>query len=276
MEINDNHIIKGIGENYIDTPKNKDGFKPNLPDTIIIHYTAGSSGKSSAKYLARPDVKASAHIVIDRSGEIWQLVPFDTKAWHAGKSEFCGRKYYNQYSIGIELDNVGWVEKNGTDFYSPATGQKIDTQDVVLRTHRNEHTNRYWQTYTPQQLSVCKELCQSLISKYSIRSIMGHEEISPGRKTDPGPAFPLDKFREELLLGNRDQEQDENNDLPEGIVTATLLNVRKGPGIEYDKLAQQLHKNQKVTISESRNGWYKIQDNPIGWVFSQYINLVDY
>ena len=55
---------------------------------IILHYTAGVSAQSSPRYLARPDVKASAHLVIGRLGKIIQLVSFDVEAWHAGQSSY--------------------------------------------------------------------------------------------------------------------------------------------------------------------------------------------
>ena len=57
---------------------------------IILHYTAGVSAQSSPRYLARPDVKASAHLVIGRLGKIIQLVSFDVEAWHAGQSSYAG------------------------------------------------------------------------------------------------------------------------------------------------------------------------------------------
>src|SRR5690606_16389776 len=101
------------------------------------HYTAGSDAKSSAKYLAQADVKASAHLVIGRNGEIYQLVPFDTIAWHAGISSYQGRSGYNNFSIGIELDNAGPLEKTGADYVS-WFGKKYMESERVLKTHRNE------------------------------------------------------------------------------------------------------------------------------------------
>jgi N-acetylmuramoyl-L-alanine amidase len=73
------------------------------PDTIVIHYTAGSSAESAVNWLANPTSKVSAHIVIDRSGKIYQIIPFNKVAWHAGKSEYGGRNGFNSFSIGIEL-----------------------------------------------------------------------------------------------------------------------------------------------------------------------------
>ena len=76
------------------------------PDTIVIHATGGSSAESSARYLANKATPVSAHLVIGRRGEIYQLVPFNVIAWHAGKSTHKGRTNLNRYSIGIELDNA--------------------------------------------------------------------------------------------------------------------------------------------------------------------------
>ena len=63
---------------------------------IVLHYTAGTSAESSALFLTRPDVSASAHLVIGRDGEVFQLVPFNIEAWHAGKSWYAGRGGLNR------------------------------------------------------------------------------------------------------------------------------------------------------------------------------------
>ena len=116
MKINDKHQLEDGNITQLSCPKNKQKFGAKLPDTVVIHYTAGRSAKSSADYLCRNDIKASAHLVIGREGEIFQLVPFDTVSWHAGKSEFGGRTSLNKYSIGIELDNAGPLDKVGTEY----------------------------------------------------------------------------------------------------------------------------------------------------------------
>lgn len=83
---------------------------------IVLHYTAGTSAESSALFLTRPEVSASAHVVIGREGEVFQLVPFNIEAWHAGKSWYAGRGGLNRYSIGIELDNLGELRFAGNLF----------------------------------------------------------------------------------------------------------------------------------------------------------------
>lgn len=85
MIINDNHRLEGDGIPFRESPNHGGLFEPGLPDTIIIHYTAGSSAESSVKVLCDPKRKASAHLVVGRDGSVTQLVPFNTVAWHAAQ-----------------------------------------------------------------------------------------------------------------------------------------------------------------------------------------------
>ena len=151
------------------------------PDTIVLHYTAGSNGLASAYYLTRPDVTASAHLVIDRKGDIIQLVPFNVEAWHAGKSFHLGRINLNRYSIGIELDNLGKLRREGERFIAEC-GKEVQPSDVFVDEANGQPT--YWHRYTDEQLK-------------TIRYLLRHSDITP-RKIDPGPAFPP-----ELLELNR-------------------------------------------------------------------------
>jgi len=169
------------------------------PDTIIVHYTAGTSGESSARWLADPTSKVSAHVVIDRSGRIYQIVPFNKIAWHAGQSAYGGRTGFNDFSIGIELDNAGYLDRQNNEYISPY-GKRYPEDEVLWAKHHNERFTRFWHTYTEAQLLVCRDLCLALIQGYpEITQILGHDEISPGRKQDPGPAFPMEHFRNSIL-----------------------------------------------------------------------------
>ena len=269
MEINSKQLLTGDSVVQMDCPKNKEKFKAGNLDTIVIHYTAGGSAESSAKYLTG-DVSASAHLVIGRQGEVFQLVPFDTIAWHAGESAYGNRKWLNQYSIGIELANAGPLNKVGSE-YQAWFGTKYQANDALFATHRNETSPRYWHIYTEQQIKVCREICEILIQTYGIKLIVGHEEIAPKRKQDPGPAFPLDKFRDNLLTHNRSDEPDIIN--KPGEILVDNLNIREGAGIEHTKVAQPLMKGKKVKVLEEQNGWYKVETTIEGWVNKGYINI---
>lgn len=101
-------------------------------------------------------VRLSAHLFIDRSGSVTQFVPFHRRAWHAGVSSFGGRENCNDFAIGIELE--------GTD-NTP---------------------------YADAQYARLTEVLRALFVRYpqlSPARVVGHAEIAPGRKTDPGPAF---------------------------------------------------------------------------------------
>lgn len=110
-------------------------------------------------------VRVSAHCVIYRDGRIWQYVPFAKRAWHAGVSQFLGRDKCNDFSIGIELE--------GCDD----------------------------EAYTDAQYEALTHLCCYLLQQYPKlcqTRIVGHSDIAPGRKTDPGKAFDWPRFFQKL------------------------------------------------------------------------------
>ena len=98
-------------------------------------------------------LEVSSHFLIRRDGELIQFVPCSQRAWHAGASNWCGRERCNDFSIGIELE--------GSDF----------------------------EPFTETQYQVLSLLTQALQAAYPIQDIVGHSDIAPGRKTDPGPYF---------------------------------------------------------------------------------------
>ncbi|MDX9883501.1 MAG: N-acetylmuramoyl-L-alanine amidase [Prolixibacteraceae bacterium] len=268
-----NHKLSGDNVIPMACPKNHDKFIQGQPDSIIIHYTAGRDAASSAEYLCRDDVKASAHLVIGRKGEIYQLVDFNTVAWHAGESQYAGRTGYNKYSIGIELDNAGQLKQAGTEFVS-WFGQKYQQNEAIYATHRNEQQPSWWQAYTPEQIEACRQVCELFIKNtaYGIKSILGHEEIAPGRKQDPGPAFPLNKFRTMLLSQNRSDEVPEMG-MPGAVVHADLLNIRERPSVDAKKVAQPLKNGTEVKILDEANGWYLVETKITGWVSKGFVEI---
>lgn len=269
------HKLTGEFADFKSTNKTSGNFGEGLPDTIVIHYTAGGSLDGAVRTFQDDSVKASAHILIDKDGSVVQMAPFTKITWHAGRSAWLDRTSLNNYSIGIEIVNAGRLEKNGSTFRS-WFGRTYSEEDVVEAVHRNETEPTFWERYTEEQIDATFTLCKSLIDTYSIRHILGHEEISPGRKIDPGPAFPLDKLRERLLRSDRsDTDSEDPSTIAKGIVNTGALNIRSGPSVQNPVIAPPLNRNTDVNILSEENGWYQVDVTLRGWVSKNFVDKVD-
>lgn len=155
------------------------------PDLLVIHNISLPPGQFGSDCIERlftncldwdehpffaeiRGAQVSAHLLIERTGELLQFVDLDERAWHAGQSCFAGRDNCNDFSIGIELE--------GTD----------DTP------------------YTDEQYWVLVAVTRALQARYkgiSDDRIVGHSDIAPGRKTDPGPGFDWVRYRHSIATG---------------------------------------------------------------------------
>ncbi len=265
-----NHLLIGPQVIQRETP-NKSG--EITPRYLVFHYTAGRSAQSSVNWMLNPASQASAHLVVDRDGAITQLAPFNIKTWHAGVSRWDGIKYLNKYSIGIEMDNAGPLNQIGTK-YQAWFGKEYPASQVLRAQHKLDDEPRWWHTYTEAQIDAALELSRLLTSTYGLREIVGHEDIAPERKRDPGPAFPLDHIKA-AGMGRRTDPQEENDESYR--VTASALNVRKGPGRDFDLVSAPLPHGTLVTLLEKRDRWYRIETNDEqdieGWVFNTFLEI---
>lgn len=114
-------------------------------------------------------LQVSAHLFIRRNGEIIQFVPFDKRAWHAGQSQFEGQENCNDFSIGIELEGCD------SENFTPVQYEQLAAVTLILQ------------------------------QTYAIKNITGHSDIAPTRKTDPGPCFDWQYYRD--LLSQQPQTQ---------------------------------------------------------------------
>jgi N-acetylmuramoyl-L-alanine amidase len=174
--------------------RNMGGPFATPPEIGVIHFTGGGSARSSAAWFGDPRNRgSSAHVVIERDGSVIQCVPFDRQAWHAGVSSWRGLNGLNRWSWGIELANWGWLKRVGAD-WADGAGRLVPS--AVLAVHRNGNPGGEagpigWEPYPPAQVAAAAALCRAL----GVREVVGHDDIAPRRKSDPGPAFDMPAFR---------------------------------------------------------------------------------
>lgn len=265
MRINDQDLLVPEAEDIEIAPSPNHGGGI-VPEYLVIHYTAGRSGASSVRHFMDPAAKASAHIVLDRSGKIWQMVPFRVRAWHAGASAWAGRHGLNDFSIGIEIDNAGRLQKVG-DKYQAWFGGSYNEHEVIHARHKSEQFEFAWHAYTEKQLDALMGLSKLLVSRYQLKDVLGHDDIAPGRKADPGPAFAMNSFRS-ALFGRGDVESSEY------VVSVPALNLRGGPGTEFPVL-KTLAVRTRVSLLEMRSLWAKVVllegSQAEGWVRNSFV-----
>jgi N-acetylmuramoyl-L-alanine amidase len=134
--------------------------KNESPKLIILHYTAMFSSHEALTYLSNPKNKVSSHFLISKSGDIFNLVDVRYRAWHAGVSCWKKIRDINSNSVGIEIDNSGHLHK--------------------------------FENYRKEQIASLIDLLKYLMKKFKIHpiNIIGHSDIAPYRKIDPGEKFP--------------------------------------------------------------------------------------
>ena len=139
---------------------NHDARPPDMPiDMLILHYTGMQSAQAALDRLCDPAARVSSHYVVDEAGAVHALVPEDARAWHAGVSSWRGHTELNARSIGIEIVNPG-------------------------------HEWGYRPFPALQMAAVC-ELCLAVLARHPIpaRNVVGHSDVAPDRKQDPGELF---------------------------------------------------------------------------------------
>lgn len=131
---------------------------------LLLHYTGMTSGEEALQRLCDPRAEVSAHYVVDEDGTILQLVPESRRAWHAGRSYWKGERDINSRSIGIEIVNPG-------------------------------HENGY-RPFPDAQVAAVIELARDICARHGIapHDVLGHSDVAPERKEDPGELFPWDRL----------------------------------------------------------------------------------
>lgn len=193
-----NHLLE-LNEKQVPFIKSPHGGASMTPRYLVIHYTAGSSASGAVTWFMDPRAKASAHLVIDRDGTATQMMNFNKVAWHAGESKWGGLRGLNQHAIGIELVNSGKLNRTSKGQWTNWANQAVDEDEVYVLTHKHEKTPAGWHTYTQAQFDTVFSIGLLLKNHYHLLDVIGHDDISKGRKVDPGPAFPMISVQSKIV-----------------------------------------------------------------------------
>jgi N-acetylmuramoyl-L-alanine amidase len=141
-------------------PSPNHGPRQSGIDMLVLHYTGMASAEAALARLCDPAAAVSAHYLVEEDGAIWQLVAEERRAWHAGAASWGGVTDVNSRSIGIELQNPG-----------------------------HEHSYR---EFPAAQIAALATLAGDIVSRHAISpaGVLGHSDVAPRRKQDPGERFP--------------------------------------------------------------------------------------
>lgn len=145
---------------FVERPSPNHDARPGAADMLVLHYTGMQTAEAALARLCDPAAKVSAHYTIDEAGTVYRHVPEERRAWHAGVSFWAGEANVNGRSIGIELVNPG--HEFG---YVPFPAAQIES---------------------------LIELAFGILQRHAIapRHVLGHSDVAPARKEDPGELFP--------------------------------------------------------------------------------------
>ena len=169
-------------------------------DMIVLHYTGCPSAESALLWMCSHDSQVSAHYLVDEDGEIVQLVDERARAWHAGVACWAGETDINSCSIGIEIQNMGHAAEGGLPPYPEA------------------------------QIAAVIALCRDIMARHGIvpTRVVGHSDVAPARKCDPGEHFPWARLAEAGVAVH----------VPEDAVPVpAAAEAALGPGEEGDAVA---------------------------------------
>ena len=151
---------------FIDAPSPNFDARRSPPDMIVLHYTGMQTGQAALDRLCDPEAKVSAHYLVEEDGRIFRLVPEERRAWHAGVSYWKGERDCNAASIGVEIVNPG-------------------------------HEFGY-RPFPRAQVQAVIDLLDDIRQRWDVPDlrIVGHSDIAPDRKQDPGELFPWKRLAE--------------------------------------------------------------------------------
>lgn len=263
------------------------------PIGIVYHYTAGWTTRGDVATLSTSDRQASAHLVVGRDGEVVQIVPFNRKAWHAGPSKYGKLVGLNDYTIGIEISNAGWIKRLSNGNFMDQYGQQIEPSGRFVGQNRKTHTppadwpvvhhsrlatgTYSWEPFYPPQLDALDEITAALLQAYpSIKFMVSHEEIDTrGWKTDPGVLYPMNRYKKMLENRGQDYSTDPTVSPDDKPVFVKIWRPLRVDPYEQAEQKGAFVAGQLVYVNKVDGNWSHVYgDGGEGWVLSEFLRPV--
>lgn len=200
-------------------------------DMLVLHYTGMKSGANALDRMCDPTAEVSAHYMVEEDGRVFQLVEESMRAWHAGKSYWRGHTNINQRSIGVEIVNPG-------------------------------HEFGY-RPFPEVQMQSVMALCKDILSRHHIpaRNVVGHSDVAPTRKQDPGELFDWKRLAEEGVGIYPAGQEVSAQDPMRSCASLTLAQDLSGYGYDISDLPAAITAFQRHFRPELVNGCW---DNDCG------------
>ncbi len=261
------------------------------PRVVVLHDTASrlDHGNAAAYLRSKNAGKVSVHFVVERDGSVEQQVRTDRRANHAGKSHYHGESGCNGFAIGIEIVNPGKMARQG-DLAVTWFRQKFRmTRADIVQASTPEHGSGVWMDYTPAQIEAVTNLLQTLFSEIpTLIDIVPHWYVSPGRKVDTNPLFPLDHVR--AVVMGREEPADEEAEARADPVSDEMvfvdvsadddLNMRRWPSFNPNVIAAIPSGATVPVLARGTFGgreWLKVRYGPNeGWVVARYTAAIEH
>lgn len=261
------------------------------PKIVILHDTASRLDKYNARDYLASSLRASAHFVVELDGTITQLVPTNRRAGHAGQSVWQNEAECNDFSIGIEMVSPGRLTRvsesvglgGGESRAITWFGQLMSIKaDQLVEMTTPEHGWGFWMPYPQAQIDAVIELLEALFAGiHSLKDITTHWYVSPGRKIDPAPIFPVDAVRARVLgpddpaltAAAEGSKAEIGSDFVR-VIAAPTLNLRRWPSFNPNVLTS-IPAGTVVPVlrrgSFAGNGWiYTRFGGHEGWALARY------
>ena len=259
MKVDDHRLKLDSGKfaTFVSTANMGGPLANGAPSILVVHYTAGGTASGAIQTFKSQSAsgRTSAHLVIDHDGKITQMVPFDRVAWHAGASRWRGHDGINQHAVGIEVVNWGKLSRTGGGGWVSWTGASVPASRVMLAPHKHFPGQEHgWEIFDEAQIEALIAACRAIVSAYGIQGwdLVGHDDISPMRKIDPGPAMAMDSLRSRVF-GREDDAFD--NRLFRVNAPGDGLNLRENAGLANSRVIKKLPHDTTVHVVEVVGSW---------------------